>query len=110
MIGNKDNTLWFEEVDLASLISYQVEVFKEGAKVGATQEIDKDDAVDGYDEVDGEMEIKLGTLNALTDAFGVYDFHIYSVNGNGRSEAPLIIEGIEIDFLLPSAPQLGGVR
>ena len=111
MIFGRQNTLWFSEVDLASLIQYEVDVFKDGQKIGETQIIDKDDAIDGYDEIAGEMELRLNTLTALgDDAQGVYSFKIYSVNNNGRSLLSLDIEGAEIDFLLPQAPVFGGIR
>lgn len=109
MIAGKQNTLWFEELDFPSLLNYEVETLKDGVLIGS-QVIDKDDAADGYDDVAGEMELRLVSITALTDAQGTYAFHIYSVNNNGRSLEPLKIEGIEIDFLLPMAPRSGGVR
>ena len=111
MTAGKQSTLWFEELDFASLIGYKLVVEKDGELVGEAQYIDKDDAADGYDEVAGEMELRLSTITALgDDAQGVYDFKIYSTNNNGISEIPLLIEGIEIDFLLPMAPRSGGIR
>lgn len=111
MILGRQNTLFFKEVDIASLEHYEIEVFKDGVEIGTNQVIPKDDAIDGYDEVAGEMEIRLNTITALgDDAFGTYEFRIYSKNKNGLSEMPLILEGAEIDFLLPQAPISGGFR
>ena len=107
----RQNTLWFKEVDIDSLEHYEIKVFQKGVEVGANQIVPKDDALDGYDEVAGEMELRLNTIIALgDDAQGIYDFHIYSKNSNGLSEVPLVLSGADIDFLLPMAPTSGGFR
>lgn len=112
MAFDKNGTLFFEEVDLEAIDHYVVETYRDGELIGAAQVIPKDDAVDGYDEVAGEMELRLGTLEALgDDARGVFAFKVYSYGNGGRSETALDVEGIEIDFLpLPPPPSYGGVR
>jgi len=97
----KTDTLYFTESTNADLTHYEIEVHQYGEQVGSTQIISTDDTDDGYDENAGEIELYLGSLTAFpTDAVGTYTIYVYAVDTLGRSELPLNIFQIDVDFTI----------
>lgn len=57
-----------------------------------------------------EVEIKLSSILDLEKADDTFDFAISAGEDNGQESDYFIVAGKEIDFLLPAAPTVGGIR
>lgn len=111
---NQLSTVWFAESTNPDVTHYEIDVYKDGIQLGSAQIISTDDTVDGYDVVVGEIELYLGSLTALpNDATGEHSIYIYAVDPLGRSELPLNIFNVDINFVtnrrLPTAQDKTGI-
>lgn len=100
MPAGKNTVLWFSESTNQEVTHYELDTFQDGNKIGDTQTVSIDDSVDGVDENAGEIELRLNSITALpSDAVGFYSFYIYAVDPLGRSQTPLNVFDVELDFI-----------
>jgi hypothetical protein len=93
MIYNQNSEIWFDESESPYVIRYEIDVMVDAYKIGDTHIVDAGSAVNG------EFAIPLSSISAMPpDASGFFTFYIYPVDLIGRSDLPLIVFHVEVNF------------
>jgi len=103
---SKIDTIWFAESTNPAVTHYEIDVMKEGYILGSPQIVDKNLSVNG------EIDIRLNAITELpSDALGLYSIYIYAVDPLGRSNYPLNLFNLDLNFLLlnPTAQDKTGI-
>ena len=94
MSYSKIDVIWFSESTNPAVTHYEIDVMKDGYILGSPQIISPNLAVGG------EIDIQLGSVTELPgDAVGLYSLHIYAADTLGRSEYPLNLFNLDLNFL-----------
>jgi hypothetical protein len=95
MAYTQNQTILFTESTSPHVTHYEVDVMVDAYRIGETQSFSSSLAVNG------EVSFQLSKLTAIpVDAQGFYTIYVYSVDSLGRSELPLNIWHVELDFTL----------
>ena len=106
MSYSKIDVIWFSESTNPAVTHYEIDVMKDGYILGSPQIISPNLAVGG------EIDIQLGSITELpNDAVGLYSIYIYAVDTLGRSEYPLNLFNLDLNFLRlnPAAQNKTGI-
>lgn len=108
VIIDDKKSLWFNSIPGADYYNVRVKLSSDETP---WEDIPPQAFPDTLDDPEtGETEVELSTIDALVDAEETYDFAISAAENNGQESSFFVIEGQQIDFLLPDAPTTGGIR